>query len=1101
MSPDPSVPSPAAGLPPAWRGRLHPRPGGLAFAPGPPDPAAADEMRARIAASRGFVDAALADARTDRESADAVRRHLAGDADPLGAAGLAAVLAKTGGMTRADALRCAGDAWLVEHGPEFAVRALLEWIEVDTEWLTWSSDPGEGRCALVRPAKKEHLAALWTARDVPRRLRTLVTNAAEADRRALAERLAATRDTPLRRVVVSYLLPERRDWADECCDVPLDMLLGPRFLVGRVSWMLWCSVGTAAQADALASWADLGDHEIERDVLATIYEGIGDALVPHLVAALNLPYWDTGGRRTLLGALAALPSDEAFVRLMERADTKHARSALLAAAERQPERAMRLLPAARMTDAAAVALTELALTRPDLVAERLPDLSGQARAVVQKVLDASARGPEAAAEHLPGVLVSPPWTRRRKAAEPVVLDGLVAPAEPEAVWADGERDRWLAPAAEHDESGTDWAEEAAEAASDATGWWWQGARVLMNAPEELARPMLASWTPERVRWTEGWLPPVAARFGTDALPLLLRVVAMSPARAGGPLLPFRNPEVARLMAGWRARLKSMRPLASRWFDRHGLAAARLLVPDALGVPGRERRDAEAALTSLAAVFGHDAVIAVAAEYGDEAAAAIGALLAADPLDRLPARVPKPGAWADPALLPQVLLRDRPLALPADATRHLIAILAMSAPDDPYAGVEVVREACDPASLAAFGRALFDRWLASDAPSKDGWALTQLALTGDDETVRVLARRIRAWPGDGGQKQAVNGLDVLAAIGTDLALMHLDGIARKAKFKGLRTRAREKVQEVAERLGLTPERLADRLVPDFGLDENGGLVLDYGPRRFTVGFDERLRPFVRDDTGKPRKALPKPGAKDDADLATASHQRFAALKKDVRTIAADRLRHLEAAMVERRRWTPEEFRTYFVGHPLTWHIARRLVWLADGEAFRVAEDRTFADVADDAFALPADAEIGIAHPLDLGEGVKAWGEVFADYEILQPFPQLGRPVHALTGAERAARRLERLAGRTVPAGRVLGLERFGWERDGDIGSGTQVEMVRRLPGGRRLILALDPGVHLGWSGESPDQTLGAVTLPGTAVFGDLDPVLASEILTELGTLTD
>ncbi|MFI6516873.1 DUF4132 domain-containing protein [Spirillospora sp. NPDC050679] len=1100
MSPDSPAPSPAAGLPPAWRGRLHPRPGGLAFAPDPPDPAAADEARAWAAASRGFVETALGDARTDRELAAAVRRHLAGDADPLGAAGLAAILARTDGMTREKALRRSGDAWLTEHGLEFAVRTLLEWVGVDAEWRAWGPGSGGSRCALRRPEDGDHLGSLWAAREVPRRLRALLADAAEADRRALAERLAPLRDAPLRRVVLSYLLPDRRDWVDECCAAPLDT----RLREDLAAWMLWCSVGTAAQADALAAWSDLGYYEIERDVLATAYEGIGDALLPHLVTALDLPYQDPGARKTLLDAMAALPSDEAFGRLADRAGTKHARSALLAAARRGPERALRLLPAARMTDAAAGALTELALAHPELVAERLPDLPGQARAVVRKVLGASARGPEAAAEDLPGVLVSPPWTRRRKAAGPVVVTGLTPPAGAEAAWADGERDRWLA-VADRDESGTDWAEEAAEVASGAAGWWWHGARVLMNAPEELARPLLASWTPKSLWSTKGWLPPVAARFGTDALPLLLRVVDMSPAKAGGTLLPFRSPEVARLMADWRVRLKSMRPLAVRWFDRHGLAAARLLVPDALGGPGRERRNAEAVVTALAATFGHDAVIAVAAEYGDQAADAIAALLAADPLDRLPARLPKPGAWADPGLLPQVVLRDRPLALPADAVRHLIAILAMSSPDDPYAGADVVREACDPASLAAFGRALFDRWLASDAPSKDGWALTQLALTGDDETVRVLARQIRAWPGEGGHRQAVNGLDVLAAIGTDLALTHLDGIARKVKFKGLKARAREKVQEVAERLGLTPEQLADRLVPDFGLDADGSLILDYGPRRFTVGFDEQLKPFVLDEDGKLRKALPKPGAKDDAVLAAASYERFAALKKDVRTVAADQLRRMEAAMAERRRWTPGEFRALFVEHPLTWHIARRLVWLAcEGERgvpFRIAEDRTFADVADDAFELPAGAVVGIAHPIELGEGVKAWGEVFADYEILQPFPQLGRPVHALTETERAASRLERFEGRTVPAGRVLGLDRFGWERGGGTDSGVRIEMVRPLPGGRRLALALDPGIHLGRGGESPDQTLGAVVLSGTGAFGGLDPVLASEILTELSTLTD
>ncbi|KJS51024.1 hypothetical protein VM98_39430, partial [Streptomyces rubellomurinus subsp. indigoferus] len=89
------------------------------------------------------------------------------------------------------------------------------------------------------------------------------------------------------------------------------------------------------------------------------------------------------------------------------------------------------------------------------------------------------------------------------------------------------------------------------------------------------------------------------------------------------------------------------------------------------------------------------------------------------------------------------------------------------------------------------------------------------------------------------------------------------------------------------------------------------------------------------------------ARDDAELAPAERKRFAALKKDVRTVAGDQIRRLEDAMVSGRSWTAEEFAQLFVGHPLLWHLVRRLVWLAEADgtatAFRVAEDRTLADV--------------------------------------------------------------------------------------------------------------------------------------------------------------
>lgn len=145
-------------------------------------------------------------------------------------------------------------------------------------------------------------------------------------------------------------------------------------------------------------------------------------------------------------------------------------------------------------------------------------------------------------------------------------------------------------------------------------------------------------------------------------------------------------------------------------------------------------------------------------------------------------------------------------------------------------------------------------------------------------------------------------------------MHLHGIAQKVKFTGLRTKAREKITQVAAGLELTPDQLADRLVPDLGLDDDGSMILDYGPRKFVVGFDERLVPYVVDESGARRKQLPKPGVRDDQDLAQNSYKRFAALKKDVRTLAADQVRRLQQAMVDGRRWTTTEFTDLFVGHP-------------------------------------------------------------------------------------------------------------------------------------------------------------------------------------------
>lgn len=119
--------------------------------------------------------------------------------------------------------------------------------------------------------------------------------------------------------------------------------------------------------------------------------------------------------------------------------------------------------------------------------------------------------------------------------------------------------------------------------------------------------------------------------------------------------------------------------------------------------------------------------------------------------------------------------------------------------------------------------LADRWRAVE----ESWAFTTLGVLGNDDTARKLTPLIRAWPGESQHKRATVGLDILAAIGSDIALMQLNGIAQKLKFKALQERAKEKIADIAEGRELTVAELEDRLAPDLGLDDNGSLLLDFG----------------------------------------------------------------------------------------------------------------------------------------------------------------------------------------------------------------------------------------------------------------------------------
>ncbi|MFD0851013.1 DUF4132 domain-containing protein, partial [Actinomadura adrarensis] len=195
---------------------------------------------------------------------------------------------------------------------------------------------------------------------------------------------------------------------------------------------------------------------------------------------------------------------------------------------------------------------------------------------------------------------------------------------------------------------------------------------------------------------------------------------------------------------------------------------------------------------------------------------------------------------------------------------------------------------------------------------------------------------------------------------------------------------------------------------------------------------------------------------------------------------------------------------------------RLVWLAepgDGTtggtvtSFRVAEDGTYADLADNTVTLPDTTRIRVAHPVHLDGDLKAWRELFADYEILQPFPQLDREVHTLTTAERAGRRLERFQGVSAPARTLIGMERHGWRRSAPMDAGIQHCVYRPLPGGLYVNIRLDPGIAISDPDDLGGSRLAEIMLDDGPAdgqwmnregrpFGDLDPVDASELLADL-----
>ncbi|WP_143014807.1 DUF4132 domain-containing protein [Glycomyces harbinensis] len=1110
-------------LPARWRRHVMPR-RGRDFAntdlDTAVDPAASEAVALRIAELRPLIEEEFLK-RDEKVYRPAVAARLRGLADPVGAAALMHLLDSTETnslgynhtITAAARLRHL-DAWIADHGLAFAAVAVLE-----SAMIYHSTYYRDGRLVTIgrigTHSELQETEGWRLAQPAVNRVRSLLAAAPEAEYREAVAAVDARRTDLQRRIGAAILMPDEADWAEEAVTASIGYIAKYRM----DDWMRWSILADPRHLH-LVEQRGFVHGDISDRTLAPLVEGLGTAVLPlltrvmdHMFARMSKP-----ARAALMTAIGLLPSDEAVAYLVDKLELPGALNAVTATAARFPVRTLRVV-AARVETAEPAARERLAglVKSSPALADALDRTDDATRRAIAALTASPDELPAAPAGALPPLLVDPVWKRKRRKQERPVIEGLAPALETRLVWDDPEEERRWATLRDHDPYTSFGEKQEARvlARLEEHGDILDAAILFAWARLEFVQPLLERWD-GTARYTGiAELQRILGRFGPPVADRVVALLKGRPALAEA-VMPIQSLAAARLAADWLTRSKSVAPIAKRWLARHTAAAAHLLVPDALGPDAAARRAATTTLRYLILTHGAEPVAHAAKEYGDAAAAAIDALIAADPLDPLDAKIPKPPAWAAPNMLPQILLEGREAALPAEAVSHVTTVLALDSPEFPYAGVEVVAEACDRASLTRFSWALFELWTAVGSPAKDRWAFTQLARFADDDTVAELAALIRRWPGDGQHKRAVTGLEVLGDIGTETSLRALHVISRKVRFKALKLEAGKQIETVAERLGLTTEQLADRLVPDFGLDGDTSLVLAYGPRRFTVAFDEQLKPVVSDEDGKPLRSLPRPNADDDAALADAAYERFAQLKRDLRTVAKEQVRRLEHAMVAERSWTVPEFQEFFTDHPLMRHLARRLVWLAEsgGEpsGFRIAEDGTFTDAADDRFDLPGDARVRLAHPLRLGDRLAAWAEIFADYELLQPFSQLSRPILGFTEEELRTGRVTRFDGATLKSGSVLGLAQWGWRRGPSNSWWVEPGFHRPLPAGGFVVVGLDPGIdsYEGRVDGAKIQTVSSVHLSEDADYTalgeggdhprDIDPLTASEVLGALARIT-
>ncbi len=353
--------------------------------------------------------------------------------------------------------------------------------------------------------------------------------------------------------------------------------------------------------------------------------------------------------------------------------------------------------------------------------------------------------------------------------------------------------------------------------------------------------------------------------------------------------------------------------------------------------------------------------------------------------------------------------------------------------------------------------LFLRWLQSGAEAKKKWVLYAASVHGGQEIIPLLHQQIKELPARSRGAMAVEAVRALSLNGSSEALLLVDQISRKCKYRQVKKAAAEALEYAAGELGISRDELEDRIVPDLGFDSRAEQIFDYGKRSFTIRLMPSLELEVYTDQGKRLKNMPAPGKQDEEEKAKEAYNAYKLMKKQLKTVLDSQKLRMEQALLEGRLWTVENWKALFLKNPLMHPFAAGLVWGvyeqgALKDAFRYMEDGTCNTADEEEYLLPEDGKIGLAHPVELSDdSLKAWKEQFADYEILQPIGQLDRKVYGLLEDELAKSKFTRFEeaefnGLAFSSNLIA----RGWQR-GPIGDHGEYDLLYREDKGIRTEL--------------------------------------------------
>ncbi|WP_410787280.1 DUF4132 domain-containing protein [Kribbella sp. C-35] len=253
--------------------------------------------------------------------------------------------------------------------------------------------------------------------------------------------------------------------------------------------------------------------------------------------------------------------------------------------------------------------------------------------------------------------------------------------------------------------------------------------------------------------------------------------------------------------------------------------------------------------------------------------------------------------------------------------------------------------------------------------------------------------------------ANSSAQAMADIGGPSSITELLALERSVRHGTLLRQVRKAIDALASAQGLTRDQLLERAVETHDLDADGKRRVPLSRGSAEVVVDGRTAALLYvDEKQTPRKSMPPDVKQADAEALAAIRNDLKAIRK---TIAGERVR-LDGLMAADRRWPLDDWRAWYLDHPITGRMTRTLVWgfsAPDGpDVVGIPLDATTVVTSSGQQAeIPPDAEVRLWHPIHAtADDVRAWRRHLVEQQIVQPFKQAFRELYVLTPAEEQTR---------------------------------------------------------------------------------------------------